>query len=49
MTSKWTYRVSFPSSICHRELAYMGYLAHKKTPAPLGPPQDPWQRPTEGS
>ena len=23
-----------------------GYLAHKKTPTPLGPPQDPRRRPT---
>ena len=26
-----------------------GYLAHKKTPTPLGPPQDPRHRPTLGS
>ena len=26
-----------------------GYLAHKKTPTPLGPPQDPRHRPTVGS
>ena len=26
-----------------------GYLAHKKTPNPLGPPEDPRQRPTVGS
>ena len=26
-----------------------GYLAHKETPAPLGPPEDPRQRPTVGS
>ena len=26
-----------------------GYLAHKKTPTPLGPPQDPCHRPTVGS
>ena len=30
-------------------LGVQGYLAHKKTPTPLGPPQDPRQRPTEGS
>ena len=26
-----------------------GYLAHNKTPTPLGPPQDPRHRPTVGS
>ena len=26
-----------------------GYLAHKKTPTPLGPPQDPMHSPTVGS
>ena len=26
-----------------------GYLVHKKTPAPLGPPYDPRHRPTVGS
>ena len=25
------------------------FLAHKKTPTPLGPPKDPRHRPTEGS
>ena len=26
-----------------------GYLAHKQTPTPLGPPSDPRHRPTVGS
>jgi hypothetical protein len=26
-----------------------GYLAHEKTPTPLGPPEDPRHRPTVGS
>ena len=26
-----------------------GYLAHKKTPTPVGPPSDPRHRPTVGS
>jgi hypothetical protein len=26
-----------------------GYLAHKKTPAPTGPPWDPTHKPTVGS
>ena len=29
--------------------ARQGYLAHKKTPTPLGPPYDPRHRPTVGS
>ena len=32
-----------------RDWPVQGYLAHKKTPTPLGPPQDPWYRPTVGS
>ena len=32
-----------------RELAVQGYLAHKKTPNPLGLLQGPKQRPTVGS
>ena len=31
----------------HRIL--QGYLAHKKTPTPLGPPKDPEHGPTVGS
>ena len=32
-----------------RSLAVQGYLAHKKTPTPPGPPYDPRHRPTVGS
>jgi hypothetical protein len=32
-----------------RGLGVQGYLAHKKTPTPLGTPWDPRQRPTVGS
>ena len=31
------------------ENSLQGYLAHKKTPTPLGPPKDPRHRPTVGS
>ena len=24
------------------DLTILGYLAHKRTPTPLGPPEDPW-------
>ena len=30
-------------------LPFQGYLTHKKTPTPLGPPQDPRHMPTVGS
>jgi len=33
----------------HLDCHLQRYLAHKKTPTPLGPPQDPRRRPTEGS
>ena len=32
-----------------QEPTVQGNLARKKTPTPLGPPQDPRHRPTEGS
>ena len=33
----------------HRLRVLQGYLAHKKTPSPLGPPQGPRHSPTVGS
>ena len=30
-------------------ITMQGYLAHKKTPTPLGPPKDPRHRPAVGS
>ena len=38
-----------PSTPNPRPQTLQGYLAYKKTPTPLGPPQDPRHRPTAGS
>ena len=40
-----------PSSldVCAEYARLQGYLAHKKTPLPLGPPYDPKYSPTIGS
>ena len=37
------------SSLMRKRLRIQGYLAHKKTPTPLGPPYDPRHGPTVGS
>ena len=38
-----------PSGVFPRPLWVQGYLAHQKTPTPLGPPQDHGHRPTVGT
>ena len=38
-----------PGLATFETIELQGYLAHKKTPNPLGPPRDPRQRPTVGS
>ena len=37
------------NATCDTPGQLQGYLAHQKTPTPLGPPSDPRHRPTVGS
>ena len=45
----WLVAVVFPNLLTHPPSLRQGYLAHNKTPTPLGPPQDPKHRPAGGS
>jgi len=49
--SIWAHQIGEPGLFSAPRLAdsLQGYLAHKKTPTPLGPPYDPRHRPTVGS
>ena len=44
--------IGFPGwgvGVTQKDAGYKGYLAHKKTPTPLGPSWDPRHRSTVGS
>ena len=41
--------VTIARANAEKQVAVQGYLAHKKTLTPLGPPLDPRHRPTVGS